>query len=284
VAARRVRFKSTASRPDHPLARAVETRQGVSYAYDVNAENPNPPIGGSALDRRWAGRRVTALLEVILCSDYPTQIVLGATFAALGIRPLMTGGGLNPSYIVGLSLADAALLIGLIVLFLRAHGEQPRMLFLGQRAVGPEVRAGLPLIGWAFLIALAVLVPIQQFAPWLRTVPTNPLQELIRTPGGAALFAVVVILAGGVREELQRAFLLRRFEQHLGGPRVGLVVSSAAFGAGHLLQGADAAVATAVLGAFWGLIYLRRRSVIAPVVSHAGFNLLQIAQFLTLGR
>ena len=65
---------------------------------------------------------------------------------------------------------------------------------------------------------------------------------------------------------------------------VGVVVASMAFGAGHLLQGADAAIATGALGAFWGLVYLRRRSVIAPVVSHSGFNLIQIAQFMLTGR
>jgi membrane protease YdiL (CAAX protease family) len=63
-----------------------------------------------------------------------------------------------------------------------------------------------------------------------------------------------------------------------------VVTASVAFGAGHLLQGADAAIATGVLGAFWGIIYLRRRSVVAPVVSHSGFNLLQIVQFLMTGR
>jgi membrane protease YdiL (CAAX protease family) len=92
------------------------------------------------------------------------------------------------------------------------------------------------------------------------------------------------VIAGGVREELQRAFLLRRFDRWLGGGAVGLVVTSAAFGAGHWLQGADAAIATAFLGALWGVIYLRRRSAVAPVVSHSGFNLLQLAQFLLLGK
>ena len=100
----------------------------------------------------------------------------------------------------------------------------------------------------------------------------------------AAVFAVVVVVAGGIREEIQRAFLLRRFEQWLGGAGVGVLVTSAAFGAGHLVQGADAAIATGVLGAFWAIIYLRRRSVAAPIVSHAGFNLLQLAQFLLFGR
>ena len=92
------------------------------------------------------------------------------------------------------------------------------------------------------------------------------------------------MVAGGVREEIQRAFLLRRFERWLGGVGVGVVVTSLSFGVGHIIQGFDAAIATGVLGAFWGVVYLRRRSVIAPVVSHSGFNLLQLTQFLTLGR
>ena len=65
---------------------------------------------------------------------------------------------------------------------------------------------------------------------------------------------------------------------------MGVVVSSLAFGIGHVVQGADAAIATGILGAFWGIAYLRRRSVVAPVVSHAAFDLLQIAVFLVSGR
>jgi membrane protease YdiL (CAAX protease family) len=76
---------------------------------------------------------------------------------------------------------------------------------------------------------------------------------------------------------------LTRFEQSLGGPAVGIVVSSLAFGVGHIVQGVDAAIATGILGAFWGVVYLRRRSVISPVVSHAAFDLLQIAFFLVSG-
>ena len=67
-------------------------------------------------------------------------------------------------------------------------------------------------------------------------------------------------------------------------PTVGVVVASAAFGAGHLMQGTDAAVTTALLGAFWAVVYLRRRSIVGPMVSHAGFNLLQLAQFIVIGR
>ena len=36
------------------------------------------------------------------------------------------------------------------------------------------------------------------------------------------------------------------------------------------------------LGAIWGTIYLVRRSIIAPMVSHAGFNLAQLVKFMAL--
>ena len=42
------------------------------------------------------------------------------------------------------------------------------------------------------------------------------------------------------------------------------------------LVAAAAVLATGLIGAFWGVLYLRRRSVMAPVISHAGFNSLQV--------
>jgi membrane protease YdiL (CAAX protease family) len=234
--------------------------------------------------RPGAARRVVALLEVILCSDYPTQAALGATFAAFGFGPFAADGQLRVSFVVALSLVDTALLVALMLFFLRAHGERPRDVFLGTRPVAREAIHGLPLIMVALAIALTILGSIQHYLPSLHTVEHNPLQDLIKTPRNVGLFAVVVVVAGGVREELQRAFLLHRFEEWLGGATVGLVATSVAFGAGHLLQGVDAGLATGALGAFWAVVFLRRRSVVAPMVSHSGFNLLQIAQFLIVGR
>ena len=73
----------------------------------------------------------------------------------------------------------------------------------------------------------------------------------------------MVIVAGGVREELQRAFLLHRFRNDLGQPWMGLLITSLAFGLGHTLQGLDAAMITGTLGAIWGAMYLTRGSALA---------------------
>ena len=246
---------------------------------------PVPP-GGLALvpPAPTIGQRAAAIIEVVLCSDYPTQILVGGAFVALGFSPKGTDGGLRIGFVATLELLDTAALVGLMWLFLRARGDRPRDIFLGRRPVAPEARAGVPMILLAFLIAAAVMLSIRAFAPWLHDVESNPLQDLMRTPGDTVLFAVVAVIAGGVREELQRAFLLNRFERWLGGPIVGVVLASLAFGAGHVIQGVDAAIATGVLGAFWAVVYLRRRSVVAPLVSHSGFNLLQLVQLALVKR
>ena len=239
--------------------------------------NPEPAPPPPTLNR------VIAFLEVVICSDFLTQFALGGTLSVFGVQPYLQGR-LSVAYVVGLSLADSILLVALILVLLHAHGESARDVLIGRRPIINEVVAGAPMVLIALSIALAVLAAVQRFLPSLHTVEHNPLQELLRSPRDAWLFALVVIIAGGIREEIQRAFLLHRFERWLGGGTVGVICTSVAFGAGHLVQGADAALATGLLGAFWAIVYLRRRSCVAPMVSHAGFDLIQILQFLVARR
>jgi membrane protease YdiL (CAAX protease family) len=227
--------------------------------------------------------RAAAALEVILCSGFPTQIIIIVILGTFGVKMRLANGGLSSPFVFALTLLDTVLLVGLVVFFMRAHGESVTEQLFGWRSRLREVLLGLALIPASFFVVIAVLVVVQLVAPWLRNVPHNPLQDLVHDRWDAVIFAFVVMVAGGVREEIQRGFVLRRFEQYLGGGAAGLVIFSALFGLGHLEQGYDVAFATAVLGAFWGGIYLRRRSILAPMVGHAGFNLAQVAKFLTLG-
>ena len=83
--------------------------------------------------------------------------------------------------------------------------------------------------------------------------PFGPLEAFVGTQAGLLMFLFVVIVAGGVREELQRAFLLHRFRFDLGQPWMGVFITSLAFGMGHTLQGLDVAIITGLLGALWGV-------------------------------
>ena len=224
-----------------------------------------------------AGRqRLLAVLEVLLCSSLPTQFLIAAILGMLGVAPRTPTDQLSLTFVVVLSLTDTAVLIGLMVLLARVHRDSAWLLWRGIRPLRGELVRGLLLVPAAVLMVGALINSVRLVAPWLHNVPDNPLESLATDPGGAALFGIVAIVAGGIREELQRAFLLQRFERHLGGATVGVVVLSVAFGLGHALQGWDAAIATGALGAFWAVLYLRRRSSVAPIVSHAGFNSIEV--------
>lgn len=256
----------------------IPPERGVPAPSPPAAEEPAPadlaPAARAAA--RSDSPRTAALAEVLLCSGFPTQLTLAAALAAAGVAATGAAGDLSLTYVVALSIGDTLLLFGLIAFFLRRRGEQPAEVFLGARPHLPEAVLGAAAVPLALAAAWAGLRTIHAFWPWLRNVAENPMEALIRSPLDAAVFAVVAIVAGAVREEVQRAFILRRFEQHLGGGWLGLAVFSVVFGLGHYVQGWDASVVTALLGALWGAMFLVRRSIVASVVSHAGFNASEI--------
>jgi membrane protease YdiL (CAAX protease family) len=122
----------------------------------------------------------------------------------------------------------------------------------------------------------ALVLGVRAVWPSMQDVAVNPMMGLMRDPRLAAVFAVVVVFAGGVREEMQRAFQLHRLSPAVGGPWPALAITSLVFGLGHTVQGRDVAVATAALGALWGAMWLVRRSIVAAAVCHALFNLGQV--------
>ena len=236
----------------------------------------------AAAGRLVAHPRLTAALEVILCSGIPTQLAIAALLVLAGWAPA-PGDPPNILFVVTLLLADTCAVTALMAFFMWAHGERARTVWLGSRPVAREALLGLALVPTVFLMVVVLLNTLRLVAPWLHNVPVNPFAQLLDSPANAWLFAVVALIGGGVREEIQRAFLLTRFEQHLGGATVGLVVTSIAFGLGHVIQGLDAGIATGTLGLAWGAMYLWRRSALAPIASHAGFNALEIVRYLVLG-
>jgi membrane protease YdiL (CAAX protease family) len=239
------------------------------------------PRNSGVIDPR---ERATAALEILLCSSVPTQLAIGALLRLAGIASTDAAGHLSLTFVLTLSLADTALLILLMIFFMHVHGETARATWFGAGGGLREALIGLATVPMVFLGVGILLNALRLFAPSLHNVENNPLEQLATTPGQAAAFSLVAIVAGGVREELQRAFMLRRFEQYLGGATLGVWVLSAGFGLGHVMQGWDAVVTTAALGAFWAWMYLQRRNSVGPIVSHAGFNSLEILRVAVLGQ
>lgn len=223
-----------------------------------------------------ARRRWQSLAEIALCSGFPTQLALSGLALLAGVPPTTPDGVLALPFVAVVSTTDAVVLTALVLWLLRRRGESPRALFLGVRPVWREAGLGLALAPVVLAVMSGGMWWLRQVWPALHTVPENPLEAMARTPAGALVLFGVAVFAGGVREELQRAFLLHRFRTDLGGAASGLVIAAVLFGMGHLVQGWDAVIVTAALGLVWGLLYLARGSVVAAMVSHALANGVQV--------
>jgi len=222
-----------------------------------------------------ARRQWQSLAEVLLCSGFPTQLVLTGAAIIAGMAPTEPGGGLSLRFVTFVSAADTVLLCGLIAWLLHLRGERPGAVLLGGRAISTEAARGVLLAPAVVVFMSAGMWGVRQLWPGLPTVPENPFGRLAHSPAGALTILIVALVAGGLREEVQRGFLLHRFHD-LGGPLNGLLITSLVFGLGHVVQGWDAVIVTGALGALWGALYLARGSIVANVVSHALANGTQV--------
>jgi membrane protease YdiL (CAAX protease family) len=239
-----------------------------------------PPVALSASET--AARRLQprwlALFEAVLVCGIPTQAFIAAALLLVARMSPRDGDGLSLRFFATLSLIDTVLVVVLIRFFLRSGGERSRDVLIGQRPIWREAALGLAFVPVVLIVVASVVLTLRALFPWMQTVPTNPFLAFMDSPLEAAIFVVVVVLAGGVREEVQRSFILHRFEQRLGGIRLGLVLFTVTFGALHVDQGIDVSVSVGLLGLIWGIIYIKRRSAVLPIVNHAGFNALQVFQ------
>ena len=219
---------------------------------------------------------------MILCSGFPTQLVILAAMSAFGMRLQPSGGSWSPVFVATLSLVDTALVIGLIFLFLRAHRERARDVFVGRRPVWREAIAGVALVPVVFLLASVLLKGIITFAPELHNVPRNPMLDLMQNPWEAAMFGIVVMIAGASAKRFSAA------SSCTGSASTWAVESWASSCTARSSSdwtrrsGAGRRVGDRNARRHLGMIYLMRRSIIAPMVSHAGFNLAQLVIFMAL--
>lgn len=105
----------------------------------------------------------------------------------------------------------------------------------------------------------------------------NDILNYMKDANSLYLWIPVVTLAA-FSEELQRIFVLTRFEKWFGkyGLYIAVLITSVIFGIGHLYQGMNSAIGTGIGGLLNSLVYLRKRSAIEVIICHAVFNILSV--------
>src|SRR5687767_2398599 len=96
-----------------------DSTQGIETA--PAHEMGSDPIYLAAPNR--GAQRLRAIAEIILCSSVPTQLALGALLRLAGMEPLNAEGQLSLSFVLVLAIGDTLLLVALMVMLTRAHGD-----------------------------------------------------------------------------------------------------------------------------------------------------------------
>jgi len=228
---------------------------------------------------RWAAR-LGNLMEVMLVA-VGGFIIVPILLALLGIGPerLLQQAG----YLFVLLTSEASLTLFFILFLLALRKQNLVNLGWGRGAFLREAAIGVAILPLLFLSTFLVSLLFHNFFP-NHISERNPLLELVRTPTDLTLLLISSIYVGGLKEELQRAFVLERFRENLGGVIPGLILWSLFFGYGHMIQGVDNAVGAGLLGLAFGVLYLWRGSLTAPIVAHALYDVVTLTAYWSFYR
>ena len=219
--------------------------------------------------------RLRAVFEILLISGLITSFLASLIMAAIFGRDRLGILDTNANFLVAFLLLESAATFILLWILMKTHREALPDFGLRKMQWKTNVLLGLMLAPLLMLVNGAVGMVFHLFLPQY-ALERNPLTNTIQSPGQLALFILAAIIAGGIKEELQRAFILRRFRHHLGGSAIGLIIWSLVFGVGHYVQGAQGIFVATIYGFILGIFYLTRGSLIGPITAHAVYDTLAL--------
>ena len=157
-------------------------------------------------------------------------------------------------------------LTALALYFVWRTGEGVRAIGWVRAGIGRELVVGMVLFLPLFF-GIALLEALLQGAGFAE--PLEPPGYLVPRNGIEHAFALVLLLVVAVAEEtVFRGYLIRRFSQVTASRTVAVVLSSVVFALGHGYQGSLGIIAVGAIGLAFAIVYLKRGSLVAPVVMH----------------
>jgi membrane protease YdiL (CAAX protease family) len=178
----------------------------------------------------------------------------------------------------------------LVALLLWRDGQGPAQLGLVRAGLGREVLLAVPVTVGVYIVHLTASVPLALLAARLNlhgaeNAARKELAEgLIGTGLSIPAFAALMVVVTGFEEIAFRGFLIPRLRVVLGHWYAAVGVSAVLFGLGHVYEGTLAIAQTAVLGLFFGCVFLFRFRLPSVMLAHAAFNTLNFALMLWLQR
>jgi membrane protease YdiL (CAAX protease family) len=158
-------------------------------------------------------------------------------------------------------------LVSLILFFLWRNGETVQR-------IGWQFRKR----GWDIVLGIVLFWPVFFGVGWLDSTlqsvgfsaPHTPQPAFLDVRGRAegALALVMVLVVALAEETIFRGYLILRFRPLAASTTVAVVLSSVLFALGHGYEGTSGVVAVGTIGVILALIYVWRKSLVAPMVIH----------------
>ena len=211
-------------------------------------------------------RQLSVELAVFLLLIVPSLVL---SFAASGER-----NGSFPLAAVATILRDLGLL-ALVLLLLARAGEPLAAIGWVRLRAGREAWLGLAL-SIPLLVGVQVVQALLRAAGLSGPPTTAPSVTPAHGLGDVVLAIVLVVVVAIAEETIFRGYLILRFAEALRSRAWAVVASSVVFAIGHGYEGGAAVLTVGLTGVVFAIVYLWRRSLVAPVVMHFVLDLVAI--------
>jgi len=190
-------------------------------------------------------------------------IVPGLAFSFLAVRQ----GHISFTLTAVATMFRDLALVSLVAFFLWRNGEPVRTIGWTARRFSNEVVVGLVLFV-PFFFLMGLLESALKAAGF--TTPRTPLPSFLAAQGWiqVALGFVLVVVVAISEETIFRGYLVLRFESVTRSPAAAVILSAFVFSLGHGYEGSAGVVTVGAMGVVFAVIYLWRRSLVAPITMH----------------
>lgn len=164
------------------------------------------------------------------------------------------------------SILNDLALLSLVLYFIWRNHEPVQSIGWNLDRLGRNVTLGLILFVPVYLGGNALANLLHEFG--LSAPARQPSFLTVSGPTQLLLSVVIVTVVAIVEETVFRGYLMLRFEAVSGSRSAAVIFSSLLFSLGHGYEGTAGAITVFLLGVIFALIYVWRRSLVAPMVIH----------------
>jgi membrane protease YdiL (CAAX protease family) len=210
---------------------------------------------------REAVREHTIELLVFLFLILPSLVL--SLFATEVVTEAATAGSF-PLVAVATILRDLAL-VALVLFFLWRNAEPLTQIGWTARRAPLEVLLGVGLYVPATFAAALLDLALTHAG---LSAPSHPPHELTPTHGETPLAVVLVLVVAFAEETIFRGYILSRLREVTRNTTLSVLLSAGLFAVGHGYEGSAGVVSVGFLGVVFALVYVWRKSLVAPITMH----------------